>query len=266
MASEPTGTGPAELTPFQTARVERPGGVHIAYRRFGSPADPVVLAVHGFASTSGRTWETSGWVRALIAARRQVVTVDLRGHGDSDRPTDAAAYDIGTLVEDLVAVLDQVPGPADYLGYSLGSRLGWELAVRHPSRLRSLSLGGLPASEPLVAFDVDAASACLARGEPVADPFTRGFLAMIEAVPENDPAALVALAAGVQTGERASSAPTVPTLLVTGGDDDVAADGVGLVDRVPNGRFVGIPGRTHVNTLTARAFKDAVVEFLATLN
>lgn len=252
--------------PFETGRVERPDGVGVAYRRFGAPGDPLVLAVHGFASTSTLTWETSGWIRGLTADGRQVLTVDLRGHGESDKPTDAAAYGIGILVDDLVAVLDGVAvDPVDYLGYSLGARLGWELAVRHPERVRSLSLGGLPATEPLLAFDVAAASAGLATGEPVADDATRSFLAMITA-PGNDAPALVALAAGVRGSARSDEAPAVPTLLVTGDNDDVARDGIGLVDRVADGRFVAIPGRTHVNTVSARAFKTATLEFLGSLD
>ena len=254
-------------TAVDSGRTVRPGGTGIAWRRFGSPGDPIVLAVHGFASTSDLTWETSGWVRALTADGRQVVTVDLRGHGRSDAPTDAAAYGIGILVDDLVAVVAEVAsGPVDYLGYSLGSRLGWELAVRHPSLVRSLSLGGLPATEPLLAFDAAAASAFLASGEPIDDVATRTFLTMIEGATGNSPEALVALAAGVRVSPRSTEAPAVPTLLVTGDNDDIAADGVGLVEGVPGGRFIGIPGRTHVNTVSARAFKAAVLEFLATLD
>lgn len=254
------------VAPFDSGRTARADGVGVAWRRFGPPSGPVVLAVHGFASTSTMAWESSGWIRALTADGRQVVTVDLRGHGRSDAPTDAAAYGIGILVDDLVAVIDDIAsGPVDYLGYSLGSRLGWELAVRHPSLVRSLSLGGLPASEPLVAFDVAAASAYLTTGAPIDDEATRMFMALIEAS-ENDASALVALAAGVRVSPRSDAAPTVPTLLVTGDNDDVAADGTGLVERVPGGRFVGVPGRTHVNTVSARAFKAAVLEFLASLD
>ncbi|MBG6239456.1 pimeloyl-ACP methyl ester carboxylesterase [Mycetocola sp. CAN_C7] len=241
-------------------------GVEIGWRRYGSSDDPMVFAVHGFASTAALTWESSGWLRALTAAGRQVVTTDLRGHGSSDAPTDAAAYGIDTMVDDLVAVLDAVaPGPVDYLGYSLGARLGWELAVRHPSRIRSLSLGGLPASEPLVGFDLAAASASRSSGSIVADPATRAFVSMIDAVPANDPSALFALAVGVRTSPRSGAAPTVPMLLVTGENDEVARDGIRLVDRVPGARFVGIPGRTHANTLSARAFKIAVIDFLDAL-
>lgn len=254
------------VEPFATGRTEGADDVGVAWRRFGAASGPVVLAVHGFASTGAMTWESSGWVRALTADGRQVVTVDLRGHGESDAPTDAAAYGIGILVDDLVAVLgDLDAAPVDYLGYSLGSRLGWELAVRHPSLVRSLSLGGLPASEPLVTFDVAAASAFLATGTPIDDDATRMFMSLIQAS-GNDSSALVALAAGVRVSPRSDAPPTVPTLLVTGNNDEVAADGIGLAERVSGGRFVSVPGRTHVNTVSARAFKAAVLEFLASLD
>ncbi|MET1051853.1 MAG: alpha/beta hydrolase family protein [Mycetocola sp.] len=259
-------TDPAD-GPESTGRVTAPDGVSIAWHRFGAARDPLMLAVHGFASTAVITWESSGWVRAITAAGRQVVTVDLRGHGSSDAPTDAGAYGTDILVADLAAVIDAVAGgPVDYLGYSLGARLGWELAVQHPERVRSLSLGGLPASDPLAAFDLAAASASLTSGAAVDDPVTRGFLAMIDAVPANDAAALIALAAGVGTSSRPGDAPTAPVLFVTGENDEIAADGITLVDDVPHGRFSSIPGRTHANTLSARLFKTTVLDFLAALD
>ena len=69
----------------------------------------------------------------------------------------------------------------------------------------------------------------------------------------------------VRVSPRSEAAPTVPTLLVTGGNDEIARDGIRLVDRIPGARFVGIPGRTHANTLSARVFKTAVIDFLDAL-
>src|SRR5687767_10215105 len=70
-----------------------------------TPALPGVLASHGLSPT--------GWICAPIARRlagaagvRHVVTMDLRGHGLSDAPTDDGAYDLPVLGSDVVAVAE----------------------------------------------------------------------------------------------------------------------------------------------------------------
>ena len=90
---------PAGATPVPTLYAESADGVLIGYRLRGErPADaplPPVLLVHGFASNATVTWEGTGWVQALAEAGRAVITVDLRGHGESDKPVDGQSYEIG---------------------------------------------------------------------------------------------------------------------------------------------------------------------------
>jgi pimeloyl-ACP methyl ester carboxylesterase len=120
-------------------------GTRIAYRAFGArPADgdprdpalaPVVL-VHGTA-LSQAIWRGFGWVRAL-SPERQVITLDLRGHGRSGTPHDPAAYAMDLMVADVVAVLDAVGADrVHHVGYSLGARVGFSLEAAHPERLLS---------------------------------------------------------------------------------------------------------------------------------
>ena len=65
------------------------GNVHIAYDVLGAGA-PVVM-LHDFGESSG-FWYEFGYVKTCLAQGRQVVLVDLRGHGDSSEPIDAMAY------------------------------------------------------------------------------------------------------------------------------------------------------------------------------
>src|SRR4029453_7302309 len=58
-------------------------GVNIHYEVVGE-GSPIVL-VHGFTLSFETNWRASGWVDFLVDARRQVVGVDCRGHGDSDK-------------------------------------------------------------------------------------------------------------------------------------------------------------------------------------
>lgn len=228
------------------------------------PVDgPVVIAAHGFASSGHANWRAAGWSRALTAEGYRLLTYDQRGHGDSDKPHDPGSYAPGILRSDALAVLDAFEVPvAHWLGYSFGARLGLEVATNAPERVGSLSLGGLPAQDPLAAFDLAAARAHLESGDDVCDPATGEFVAMAE-MPGNDPLALLAFVEGLRSGQPTPiEHPGVPALLVTGDQDAIAVDSAELAMRL-GAAFVSLPGRTHSNAISARGFKSAVIEFLA---
>src|SRR5215471_17888187 len=69
----------------------------------------------------------------------RIVFADHRGQGRSDRPHDAASYDLALRVADAVAVLDALGiDRAHYIGFSLGARLGFAIGEHFPERLLSL--------------------------------------------------------------------------------------------------------------------------------
>lgn len=121
-------------------------GIRIAYRAWGMDAGtsaPIVL-VHGTA-LSQAIWRGFGYVRDL-APDFTTVTIDLRGHGRSDKPHEPSAYAMNLLVSDIVTVLDALNiDRAHYLGYSLGARIGFSLAAAHPERMLDfISIAGAP--------------------------------------------------------------------------------------------------------------------------
>ena len=65
-------------------------GVPIAFIDEGEGAP--VLLIHGFASNHRVNWVSTSWVRDLTAAGRRVLAFDNRGHGDSGKPHESAAY------------------------------------------------------------------------------------------------------------------------------------------------------------------------------
>lgn len=85
---------------------------------FGSPDDPAVLLIHGGAQTR-YVWDEVA--DALVKAGRHVIRIDLRGHGESDWPSDGR-YDFEALVQDLRAVLAQMASRPVVVAASLG---GW---------------------------------------------------------------------------------------------------------------------------------------------
>ena len=120
-------------------------GVRIHYEVEGKGA-PLVL-LHGF-GVSGDAWRTGGHVVAL-RDEFQVICMDARGHGRSDKPHDPEAYRLPERVRDVTAVLDAIGVETAYfLGFSLGGVTGFGLCKYAPSRFRSvIALGAQPYSE-----------------------------------------------------------------------------------------------------------------------
>ena len=108
----------------------------------GPPDGAPVLLLHGFPQTS---WSWRGVWPALAEAGFRVVAPDLRGYVPEARPTRVEDYRMSELVSDALAVLDHV-GAADahVVGHDWGAATGWQLAGRHPERVRTLTAVSVP--------------------------------------------------------------------------------------------------------------------------
>ena len=108
-------------------------GLNIYYEIHGS-GEPLVLLPGGF-----MTVEAMGEIVQQLAATRQVIGVELQGHGhtaDIERPLrfELMADDIAALISHLG--LER----ADVFGFSLGGGVGLQTAIRHPEKVRKLAL------------------------------------------------------------------------------------------------------------------------------
>lgn len=117
-------------------------GVRLGFERLGAGAP--VLLVHGFGSSRAQNWKSTGWYGALTEAGYEVVAMDCRGHGQSDKPHDEASYGHARMAEDVIAVMDAAGlGAVHLVGYSMGGFIGIRLLAGFRVRVRSLSLGGV---------------------------------------------------------------------------------------------------------------------------
>jgi pimeloyl-ACP methyl ester carboxylesterase len=115
-------------------------GVKIRYTVQGK-GEPVVL-IHGWLSSVELNWTWPG-TTALLAKDHQVIALDVRGHGQSDKPTTEDAYG-PELVEDVVRLLDHLKiKKAHIVGYSMGGIIAANFIVKHPDRVLSGTLGGM---------------------------------------------------------------------------------------------------------------------------
>ncbi len=100
---------------------------------------PPLLLVHGWP----QTWYQWRMVMPALARDFQVVAVDQRGIGLSDKPQDG--YDAGTLAGDLVALMDALGHQRFALvGFDTGMLISYALAADHPDRLARLVVGEAP--------------------------------------------------------------------------------------------------------------------------
>ena len=237
------------------------GEVRLHYELHGPAGGRPIVLVHGFASHYRLNWVGTRWQETLVGAGFRVIGLDCRGHGLSDKPHESSAYEGETMAADVAALLDEVGvARADYLGFSMGARIGLQCLLDHPSRWRSAVLAGVGVRG---AIDDAASIARAFRGGPADTPVARSFLdfarghrgdlealaACIEAPqPALDPAGLAAI--------------RTPVLMVVGSRDELVSGAEQLVEEIPTARLVTVAGRDHLGTVTAREFKEAALAFL----
>jgi pimeloyl-ACP methyl ester carboxylesterase len=243
----------------------RTGPVEIAYLDEGA-GEPVVL-IHGFASNKETNWVHPGWVATLTRAGRRVIALDDRGHGESTKLYDPAAYHSERMAGDVLALLDHLGiATADLMGYSMGARIAAFGTVLHPRRVRSVILGGLglhlvggaglPES---IAFALEAYSL-----DEVTDPVGRTFRQFAEQTHSDLKALAACIRGSRQTLSRAQVARiAAPVLVAVGAHDRVAGSAQALAALIPGARALDIPGRDHMLAVGDRVFKTGVLEFLA---
>lgn len=252
------------------------GGVRIRYDVVGE-GRPLML-LHGWCCD--RSWWTEpGYVDELRRDHR-LVNVDIRGHGGSDKPHEAAAYTSDALTGDVFAVAD-AEGLDRFAiwGQSYGGWIAWMTAAAAPERVPAIVTSGSwdPRPPPQEPTETDEWLEALRHGGTSAlvdlfksedgDRFDLEFPPWAQAVTlRADPEALLAAQApelwaeGI-ADEDLRSFP-VPVLLIAGELEDKDDDAAKVAAMIPNGQSLRLPGLGHggacaASTLTvpiARAF------------
>ena len=242
-------------------------GVQINYVIEGE--GPPIVLVHGFTSDIEGNWRTTGILGALTSAGRQVIALDCRGHGRSEKPYDPAAYAGTAMADDVVALMDHIVlDRSDLMGYSMGGFISLSLLARRPERLHTVILGGVgdPAASRARRNPSAMAEAMEAPDSAsITDPTTRAFRLFAE-VQRADLKALAAM-------QRASSrrdwfdtsllaSVNLPVMVLVGERDDVIGPPEPLAAAIPGATLVKTPG-DHITALVNPEFKQAILDFLS---
>jgi pimeloyl-ACP methyl ester carboxylesterase len=217
-------------------------GLDLYYEVHGE-GRPLVL-LHGGLMTIELNF---GAVLEPLAAHRQVVAVELQGHGrtaDTDRPMTIEAQ-----ADDVVALLDQLGiAEADLLGFSLGGLVACAVALRSPTRVGKLVIASAdvyrPPDHEVAPLDEDRLPTP-ADFEAMRDAYEA--IAPDPAHFEEFAARVTAMAHGFGGWTDELRSLHAPTLLLVGDRDFVPLpDAVATLELLPNGQLAVLPGATHM--------------------
>ena len=216
-------------------------GVSLAYSVQGA-GEPVVL-IHGLYASARRNWELPGTVE-MLAANYQVITFDLPGHGQSDKPDRADAY--GTaMVDDVVKLLDHLKiKKAHVVGYSMGGMIAMKLMTTHADRVISAVVGGM---------------GWMQEGTLLAEVFAR----LQGGARGQTPAACVQSLGKLAISLDDLKHIKVPVVVIVGTEDPVRQLFVEPLRLArPDWPIVEIPNANHSQCVTRPEFKRAVADAL----
>lgn len=245
-------------------------GVKLAFERAGVPGGAPVMLVHGFGSSRGQNWKSTGWYSSLTEAGFAITAMDCRGHGESDKPRDSKSYGHARMAEDVLAVMDAAGlGRVLLCGYSMGGFISLRLTASHPERVAKLALAGV--------------GEYYLQGPRISDPNSRDLLA--EALEMDDASGLTdkraimfrkfaeqpgkdrfALAACMRAMSPRLPSETLaqftqPVLVVDGELDDIAGPPDALAAQFRHGCAVTVPARDHNTAVGDRKTRAAVADF-----
>lgn len=218
----PAGAPPAAPALPKPLIVKSPDGTRIAYEVTGT--GPTLMLLHGGGHTR-RSWNDRGYVEPL-SQQFTVITMDMRGNGDSDKPRAPDAYVLDRVLADLLVVADAAKAQRFYLwGFGHGATVGRYLAARSDRVIASV-LVGATMGPPVVGIVKDAIVGMRAKWLPLVLAQQKGALDL-KPLSDGDRAAwengvavnAVALGALVDYPALEPSEIAAPTLWLVGATD-----------------------------------------------
>jgi pimeloyl-ACP methyl ester carboxylesterase len=223
-------------------------GIQIHYEVDGT--GPTLVLQHGFTQCL-EDWFECGYVAAL-RSKYQVVLIDARGHGGSDKPRDETSYALDCRAADVTAVLDALGiKKAHFWGYSMGGWIGFGMAKYAPQRVDRLVIGGQhPFARDQSGFRqwlrigiTGDRVALVAAFEKMVGPISDAYAARLST---GDLKAWLAAAADRVGIESMLGAMAMPCCLYAGEADPVFAQAKLASERIPDARFFSLPGLSHL--------------------
>jgi len=274
--SHSTNTQGCIVMPFVSAT----DGTRIHYEVTGKPGATPILMIQGLGA-SKNAWNLQ---RIAMATRFRIISFDNRGAGRSDKPT--APFTLEQMAEDAIAVLDAAGiETAHVVGASMGGVISQIVAVKHPHRVRSLTLvctacRNHPWRQELLQSWAKTAEekGMIEVGKEAAQwvMSPRSFRRLVPAFTWMGPLAALRprhsfvsqIDAILNTREDLVdqlSTITAPTMVIVGNQDILTprGDSEEIAERIPNAELVVISGAAHGLMMEhSSTFNKILIEFL----
>jgi pimeloyl-ACP methyl ester carboxylesterase len=249
-----------------TDYVTAPDGLRIAFDDVGQ-GRPFVL-VHGFGSDRSQNWRAPGWYDTLLAAGWRVIALDIRGHGESDKPRDPAFYAQDLRVGDVLAVMGAAGlSSAPVMGYSMGGYIAIHLAKMYPACVGKLIVGGVGETYFHDRENtLSGVAAALETEDPatIKDPVGLMFRRFVDQKGKDRLALAACMRGRRETWPPSQLAEISQKVLVVCGSADTLTGRPGpLAAAFPRGRAVTIERRDHMTSVGDKLYKQAVLDFLS---
>jgi pimeloyl-ACP methyl ester carboxylesterase len=237
-------------------------GAKLAYREVGQ-GRPVVL-IHGYFSNAVTNWIRYGHAAAIAGRGFRVIMPDLRGHGDSAKPQDRAAYPPDILADDGFALIEAL----GLTGYALG---GYSLGGR--TTMRMLARGAAPTRAVIAGMGLDGIVHASSRNEHFRRILeNRGSWdrrspegkaeAFMKSTGADPVAGLYLLDSNVDTPPEVLAAIGMPVLVLAGEQDDDNGTAEDLAAVLPLGQAARVPGN-HMSAVAQPDLGRAIAGYLA---
>lgn len=223
---------------------------------------PLVL-LHGLFSNADVNWIKFGHAATIAAAGYRVIMPDLRAHGQSAAPHDAASYPHDILARDAEELIAHI-GLDDYDlgGFSLGARTTARLIVRgaRPRKaiLAGMGLEGLAGWTGRKDFFLDAIAHFEDAQRSSPWSIAIGFMKTMKV---DRVAAAHLLQSFADTDAQELAALDMPTAVVCGTEDRDNGSPDALVAALPDAMLYPVPG-THMSSVVKPELGEAIAAFL----
>jgi pimeloyl-ACP methyl ester carboxylesterase len=231
---------------------------------------PLVF-LHGGTVDFRANYAAFGWPERFLAQGFQIVGLDFRGHGQSDKPHDRGSYGTPNVAGDVISLLDHLHlDRVDLIAYSIGTAMALHMLQSVPARVGRVALVatgdglvGLPPHEfsrilPALAVVAD-------RSEYPQDlpKHVAAYWRFIEAS-GGDRRALKAFAEAAYPPLSVTEAQAIthPVLVISGENDHVLGRGSRLASALGNARYLEVAGADHFSLAADETVQDAVSDFL----
>ncbi|TYA56694.1 alpha/beta fold hydrolase [Formosa maritima] len=243
--------------------------VTISYEVYGT-GKPVVL-LHGGAVDFNYNYVQTGWVQTLTENGFQVIGINFRGYGKSDKSNDPNFYGTTNFSNDVIHLIKHLDfNNVCLIGYSMGTLIAFDLLNKHPeyfSKAVLMATGdGLIGIPPYILENLLPGFARVFSYDSFPSHLPKHISAYWNFLNEVglDRESMIAMSLGKYSTLTAENAAEIkiPTLIISGEMDLVLGKGQKVAQALPNGEYLEIKGANHFELVTEKKAHKSTIKFL----